>query len=57
MAGLLDEVHRMADFILRLSSMAAVALGKGMAETVVVQCHLWLMLTKLPKAQHPEFLH
>ena len=56
-AGLLDEVRRTADFILRLSSTAAVALGKGMADTVVAQRHLWLTLTELPEAQRSEFLH
>lgn len=56
-AGLLDEVRRTADFILRLSSTAAIALGKGMAEAVSAQCHLWLTLTELPETQRSEFLH
>lgn len=56
-AGLLDKARRMADFILCLSSTAAVVLGKGMAEAVVAQRHLWLTLTELPKAQRVEFFH
>lgn len=55
--GLLDEIRRTADFNLRLSSTTAVALGKGMAETVVAQRHLWLTLTELPETQRSEFLH
>ena len=34
--------------ILPLSSTAAATLGKGMAEMVVAQSHLWLTLTELP---------
>lgn len=55
--AILDEVRRTADFILRLSSTAASALGKGMAETVVAQRHLWLTLTELPDGQRSEFLY
>ncbi|KAF7661631.1 hypothetical protein LDENG_00256150 [Lucifuga dentata] len=55
--AILDEVRRTAGFILRLSSTAAIALGKGMAETVVAQRHLWLTLTELPEGQRSEFLN
>ncbi len=34
-----------------------VALGKGMAETVVAQRHLWLTPTELPEVRRSEFLH
>ena len=37
--------------------MTAVALGKGMANTVVSQHHQWLTLTELLEVQHSEFLH
>lgn len=52
-----DRTCRTADFILQLSSTVAMALGKGMAETLVVQHHLWLTLTELPEVQLAEFLH
>ena len=41
-ARLLDEVCRMAEFmwLSRLSGKVAVALGKGMAEAMVTECHL-----------------
>lgn len=50
-AGLLDEILRRADFIPWFSGTADTALGKGTAESVVVQHHLWLMLTELPNRQ------
>ena len=56
-AVLLDKVYGTADFILSSSSIAAVALGRGMAETVVAQRHLWLTLTELPETQCSDFLH
>ncbi|KAF7648116.1 hypothetical protein LDENG_00161980 [Lucifuga dentata] len=49
--AILDEARRTADFILRLSSTAAIVLGRGMAETVVAQSHLWLTLNELPEGR------
>jgi len=56
-AGLLDEAHWTADFILCVSSTTAVALDKGITETIVAQWYLWLTLMNLPKAQCSDFLH
>nr|XP_013884265.1 PREDICTED: uncharacterized protein LOC106532682 [Austrofundulus limnaeus] len=53
---LLNEIRLSSDHILCVSRCAALALGKGMASTVVVQRHLWLTLSDVPDKDRAAYL-
>ena len=55
-SSLLDEIRVATDYTLRMTRCAALALGRGMATTVVAQRHLWLTLSDMPDRDRVSYL-
>ncbi|XP_013883292.1 uncharacterized protein LOC106531896 [Austrofundulus limnaeus] len=53
---LLNKIRLASDHNLRVSCCVALALGKGMASTVVAQRHLWLTLADVPDKDRVAYL-